>query len=79
MYWLWTSNRMCFVNGDCISKHQAEIMVEEHNQKYLLTMAVVEILPVDMLFGQRLLVRESFRSLPNSTEVWVGERGPPVI
>ena len=60
---------MCFVNGDCISKHQAEIMVEEHNQKYLLTMAVVEILPVDMLFGQRLLVRESFRSLPNSTEV----------
>ena len=39
---------------------QTPSMVEEDNQKFLLTMGVVENLPEDILFGQRLLVRESF-------------------
>lgn len=54
------------VHGDCKSEPQVELTVEVDGQKYLMTVGVIEQLPVDMLLGWDFLVRDVLLSKSKS-------------
>ena len=54
------------VHGDCKPEPQVELIVEVDGQKYLMTVGVVENLPVEMLLGRDLPVLYDLLSKGNS-------------